>query len=127
MNRATWGLISLAAVGFALPLCGPLRGADPPAARTDSLGDPLPPGAVLRLGTTRLRHLERVTSLSFTPDGTALVSTDREAVRVWEVATGKELFPVGETGQSTNCAVLSPRTRQAQPALRRQQRRAAGR
>jgi WD40 repeat protein len=99
----------------------------PPVPKRDRLGDPLPPGAVLRLGTTRLRHLERVTSLSFTPDGTALVSTDREAVRVWEVATGKELFPVGETGQSTNCAVLSPRTRQAQPALRRQQRRAAGR
>src|SRR5262249_35619179 len=34
-------------------------------ARTDALGDPLPPGVLLRLGTVRLRHTGTLRSLTF--------------------------------------------------------------
>jgi WD40 repeat protein len=57
--------------------------------RTDLYGDPLPPGAVARMGTIRLRGAsERVT---FSPDGKQVISTDWLSIRTWETATGKPL------------------------------------
>src|SRR5262249_38426439 len=56
----------------------------------DRFGDPLPDGAVLRLGTTRLRHAD-VCALAFTADKT-LVSFGRDYVlRTWDPATGQQL------------------------------------
>jgi len=61
-----------------------------PEGRVDRFGDPLPAGAVLRLGTTRLRH-PAIFSIAFTPDG-KLVSFGRDyAVRVWDPAFGRLL------------------------------------
>jgi WD40 repeat protein len=59
----------------------------------DSFGDPLPDGAIARLGTVRLRHGGDVHWLAFSPDGKALLSNggDRQ-LRIWEVASGKELL-----------------------------------
>lgn len=60
--------------------------------RTDRFGDPLPPGAVARCGTIRLRHPQWVNSVRFTPDGKFLASAGWEGtIRLWEPATGKEL------------------------------------
>ena len=58
--------------------------------RTDFHGDPLPPGAVARLGTVRLRH-SHVDGLIFSKDGERLTSfsSDEKAVRVWDAASGK--------------------------------------
>jgi WD40 repeat protein len=52
--------------------------------RKDFLGDPLPPGAVARVGSTRLRHGGTVGHLSFAPGGRGLVSlADDNRLCVW--------------------------------------------
>src|SRR5262249_8308892 len=50
------------------------RSAAPPARLVDSLGDPLPPGAMARLGSTRLRHPGPVYTVLFTRDGKQVIS-----------------------------------------------------
>jgi WD40 repeat protein len=59
--------------------------------RLDVLGDPLPDGAVARLGTLRLQHGEPVHCLCYSPDGKLIASSSNRIVRVWDVATGKEV------------------------------------
>jgi RNA polymerase sigma factor (sigma-70 family) len=64
----------------------------------DRLGDPLPPGAVARLGTGRLWQKEKPDSLTFSPDGRSLLTRSGTAkngggiipARVWDVATGRQ-------------------------------------
>jgi WD40 repeat protein len=59
-------------------------------ARADAHGDPLPDGAVTRLGTLRFNHGERLHALFFSPNGKILISEGRGAIRLWDAATGKE-------------------------------------
>jgi WD40 repeat protein len=72
----------------------------PPASspRTDRHGDPLPEGAVARLGTTRFRPPDsgfdgNPISFAFilSPDGEVVATGERGKVRFWEMATGKEV------------------------------------
>src|SRR5262249_12553036 len=65
---------------------------DKPSQRADRFGDPMPEGALVRMGTVRLRHPGvTVPLLAFLPDGKLLSSGDDGMVRVWDPATGKEL------------------------------------
>src|SRR5262249_38115290 len=70
---------------------------DEPPPRRDLHGDPLPRGAIARLGTVRFQHHGEVTSGFFSADGKTLTTAGRDhAVRRWDLATGKELehFPL---------------------------------
>jgi WD40 repeat protein len=60
--------------------------------RLDPFGDPLPPGAVARLGSTRFRHSGKIVAATFSPDGKRIISASaHDDLRVWDRATGKLL------------------------------------
>src|SRR5438876_10977147 len=58
----------------------------------DSQGDPLPAGALQRLGTARFRAGYTLAMCAFLPDGKSVLTVDQGFTAiVWEVATGKLL------------------------------------
>src|SRR5947209_20296476 len=61
------------------------------APRLDRYGDPLPEGAVVRLGTERFQGNHSVSSVVFSPDGRLLASGNWDmAIRVWDTTTYRE-------------------------------------
>ncbi len=56
---------------------------------SDSLGDPLPSGALLRFGTKRFHHPSSVDELAVSPDEKSIVTIDDDHLIVWAAATGK--------------------------------------
>jgi WD40 repeat protein len=70
--------------------------------KTDIYGDPLPEGAVARLGTIRLRHASQVVSVAYSPDGKRLATMGYDhAVRIWQTSTGKEMHHFHVRGDAT--------------------------
>ena len=80
------------------------------AARTDRYGDPLPDGAVARLGTVRFRHSGGfISSLVYTPDGKTLVSGgDDGTVRLWEVKSGREMLRIQDYYDASDGVAVAP-------------------
>jgi WD40 repeat protein len=79
-------------VSFCLLLAGLAGGAAPPAgSRVDSLGDPLPPRALARLGTSRFRLEAARPALVLAPDGSTLAvyAPGPEQVFLLDAVTGR--------------------------------------
>src|SRR5262249_53416478 len=110
-------LMAVLRIGLTL-LVGPLIFvggvcADPPENKAkhhyDVYGDPLPRGAVARLGTLRWRHDGFVHHLVFSPDDKTLAAGGAETI-LYEATTGKELrhLPVSAHGRWGNSLWFSP-------------------
>jgi WD40 repeat protein len=94
----------------------------PALARTDQDGDPLPAGAISRLGTVRLRHGSVIHCVSFAPNGKLLATALDHCVCIWDRASGQLMAVLqanrGKSGQldyylsrlrlRLTCVVFSP-------------------
>src|SRR5258706_16112918 len=70
--------------------------AEPP--RLDRYGDPLPQGAVARLGSLRLLCAGDVANVVFTPDGRIVAAVPRGGTsQFWEVVTGRAMQAPADT------------------------------
>src|SRR5262249_39848075 len=102
-GRAVWRAGVLAATCLALVgginlLRGAGEGPRPadarrgPSGKADLHGDPLPPGALARLGTVRLRHGSDMTFVAFGAGGKTLLTAGQDqTIRLWDLGTGKEI------------------------------------
>ena len=69
----------------------------------------LPPGAVARLGTARLRHTGAVTGLAWAPNGHVLLSAGADGeIRWWDPPTGEVTRTIVQPSESLTCFTLSP-------------------
>ncbi|HYV38579.1 MAG TPA: PQQ-binding-like beta-propeller repeat protein [Gemmataceae bacterium] len=77
----------------------------------DQAGEPLPKGAIARLGTTRLMHDGDATAVAFSPDGKILAASCSGKIIFWDSASGKRIrhLPIGSAGYLTrHCLDFSP-------------------
>ena len=78
--------------------------------KKDRHGDPLPVGAIARMGTTRWVHGGDVWAVAYSPDGKLLASAgDNKQIRLWDAETGKEIKTLeGHTGSVRGLAFVPP-------------------
>ena len=102
-----------------LAVCNTAWADEPVAPRSeqpllDAYGDPVPPDALLRLGTTRFHHQSFICDAAIAPDGRMLASAavnQDVGIALWEIPSGRlldRLMPVGDRPPWTNCLAFSP-------------------
>ncbi len=93
------------AIATVLVACGAT-----PAVQAASAASPnqqaLPAGAVARLGAHRFVHHDRIDSLTFSPDGSALFAVSSDKACLWDVETGRKRR-VWKLKSSIMCGALS--------------------
>ena len=87
--KTTHFIVVMLIVTVSLPVVG--------LAEKDRFGDPLPEGAIQRLGTLRMRYSNtlqpgnRIADLGYLPDGKGVVAASN-FVEIWDLSAGKLLF-----------------------------------
>jgi WD40 repeat protein len=105
MSRCILFVMYVVAVGAAAMNLAGAQSAPPvlqsKQVRVDQFGDPLPEGAVARIGTTRFRH-KGMELLGFNADGTVLIYFGGGALHYMDAVTGKEtkIVPIGDAEQN---------------------------
>jgi hypothetical protein len=96
------GLLMLAAL--------PAFAAAPPAGRCDLYGDPLPRGAIARMGTVRWRAREGANHMVFVADGKYLAASSVSSVSVFDVRTGRMAQSIRDNHTPTRTGFSGPLT-----------------
>jgi WD40 repeat protein len=97
-SAAIWAVMLIGAL--AAPTGAQPTGVVP--VKLDLHGDPLPAGAIARLGTIRWCHGAPVFFVAYTADGKSVITASHDGTaRLWEAATGKEIRRFGKTPKNT--------------------------
>ena len=101
MDYVPRSILGVALAGVMCVFSGPLSAQDRnvaavPAAGdsrpTDALGDPLPAGALLRLGTRRFQHPSGPSQIILARNESIVLSIDRNDLIAWDSTSGKQLW-----------------------------------
>jgi WD40 repeat protein len=114
-NRIKWGVC----LGTALPVlaCVSLAASDAKqiseksqSARSDQYGNPLPEGAISRMGAVRRRQQSAAWSLVFSVDGATVFSVGAQTSKIctWEAATGRLVRETPCPDDGAKCVARSP-------------------
>src|SRR5262245_33671754 len=85
------GLLSVVGLSSATAQSDPKPAGEKPKAAVDLYGDPLPPGAVARLGTVRFRLASQhgIAGVAFLADNKTVLTAAGQEVQFWDVASGR--------------------------------------
>ncbi len=78
-----------------------------PAPRTDLYGDPLPEGAIARMGSIQLRHAGQ-SDFVVLPDSKTILTTGGRVARFWDMASGRLVREVKLQGPLTPGRTATP-------------------
>ena len=87
----------------------PVAAAQPSGPKTDRYGDPLPPGAAMRLGTVRFRQFPHVCRVAYSPDGRFVVTdTNESTLQYWDARDGRKLRQIDAGMEQIRDFAFSP-------------------